>query len=161
MTAQEEVLIKETPPPTPPPPPSPPPPSPPQWRLFLIDIPEFDWKIYRNSERTDPRLWIIQTQTKKFISKMSRQRKFLEEINNISELLSEIDEEDKSENEDGIFENDNDLSDTDFELFDTDNQEENIVNTRRRQKRMRFLSSSEDECEENDQNSETSIDGTV
>ncbi|XP_029054592.2 uncharacterized protein LOC114881875 [Osmia bicornis bicornis] len=92
---------------------------------------------------------------------MSRQRKFLEEINNISELLSEIDEEDKSENEDGIFENDNDLSDTDFELSDTDNQEENIVNTRRRQKRMRFLSSSEDECEENDQNSETSIDGTV
>ena len=92
---------------------------------------------------------------------MSRQRKFLEEINNISKLLSEIDEGENSENEDGIFENDNDILDTDSELFDTDNEEENIVNTRKGQKRMRLLSSSEDKCEENDQNSETAIDGTV
>ncbi|GBM21786.1 hypothetical protein AVEN_29230-1 [Araneus ventricosus] len=87
---------------------------------------------------------------------MSMQRKLLEEINNISELCSEIDEE-NSGSEDGIY----DLLDTDSELFDTDNEEENIVNTRKGRKRTRLFSSSEDECEENDQIIETSIDGTV
>ncbi|GBM19376.1 hypothetical protein AVEN_196007-1 [Araneus ventricosus] len=47
------------------------------------------------------------------------------------------------------------------ELFDTDNEEENIVNTRKGRIIMRLFPSSEDECEENDQNIETSIDGTV
>ncbi|XP_046142610.1 uncharacterized protein LOC123988026 [Osmia bicornis bicornis] len=49
MTAQEEMLKEETPPPTPPPPP------PPQWRLVTVDIPEFDWRTYKSTERTDPR----------------------------------------------------------------------------------------------------------
>ncbi|GBM30527.1 hypothetical protein AVEN_264986-1 [Araneus ventricosus] len=88
---------------------------------------------------------------------MSMQRKLLEEINNISELCSEIDEEENSQCEDGTY----DLLGTDSELFDTDNEEENIVNTRKGRKRTRLFSSFEDECEENDQNSETSIDGTV
>ncbi|GBO41915.1 hypothetical protein AVEN_185274-1 [Araneus ventricosus] len=84
---------------------------------------------------------------------MSMRRKLLEEIN-MSELCSEIQ---NSGSEDGIY----DLLDTDSELFDTDNEEVNILNTRKGRKRMRFLSTSEDEREENDQNIETSVDGTV
>lgn len=57
---------------------------------------------------------------------MSMQRKLMEEISNISELCSEVDEEENSGSEDSIY----DPLDTDSELFDTDNEEENIVNTR-------------------------------
>lgn len=85
------------------------------------------------------------------------QRELLEKINNISELYSEVDEEENSGSEDSIY----DPLDSDSEVFDTDNEEENVVNTRRGRKRMRLFSSSEDECEENDQNIETSVDGTV
>ncbi|GBN43541.1 hypothetical protein AVEN_121472-1 [Araneus ventricosus] len=88
---------------------------------------------------------------------MSMQRKLLEEINNITELCSEIDEEENSGRVDGIY----DLLDTDSALFYRDNEEENNENTRKERKRMRLFSSYEDECEENDQNIETSIDGTV
>lgn len=81
----------------------------------------------------------------------------MEEINNISELCSEVDEEENSGSEDSIY----DPLDTDSERFGRDNEGENTVNTRRGRKRMRLFSSSEDECEENDQNIETSVDGTV
>ncbi|GBM88905.1 hypothetical protein AVEN_12514-1 [Araneus ventricosus] len=68
---------------------------------------------------------------------MSMQRILLEEINNISKLCSEIDDEENSGGEDGIY----DLLDNDSELFDTDNEEENIVNTGKGRKIMRLFSS--------------------
>ncbi|GBN29145.1 hypothetical protein AVEN_275057-1 [Araneus ventricosus] len=58
---------------------------------------------------------------------MSMQRKLLEEINNMSKLCSEIDEEENSVSENGTYH----LLVTDSELSDTDNEEENIVNTPR------------------------------
>ncbi|XP_019888834.1 uncharacterized protein LOC109611302 [Ooceraea biroi] len=56
-----------------------------------------------------------------------------------------------------------DIFDTndEYKSSDTDNEEENILNTRRGQKRMRFILSSESESDEDDQRIETAADGTV
>lgn len=76
---------------------------------------------------------------------------FLEEINNVSELYSDVDEEESS----GSWNNICGPSDPYSELYDTGHEEEDIVNKRMGRKRMRLFSCSEDEFEENEQNIET------
>ncbi|XP_052756180.1 uncharacterized protein LOC128201889 [Galleria mellonella] len=81
------------------------------------------------------------------MSKRARHYKFLEDINDIGEEFSEIGEGEFSENEDILVTNKNEV-----ESSDTDDEEENIVNIGRGQKRTRLLSSSEkSEVEMNEQ----------
>ena len=88
------------------------------------------------------------------MSRHSINIKLLENINNIDEEFSEDDrefsdiEDDKEENDYDLFGNDS----------DTDSDQENILNIRRRQKRRIFIISSESENEE--ELTETAIDGT-
>ncbi|KAK9710483.1 hypothetical protein QE152_g26000 [Popillia japonica] len=67
--------------------------------------------------------------------------------------LSELNEDEFSENEHILVEND------EFEYTDTDDEEENIGNTYRRRKGIRLPSSSEEEVEKNEQH--VAIDGSV
>ncbi|CAD1478498.1 unnamed protein product, partial [Heterotrigona itama] len=85
-------------------------------------------------------------------------RQLLQRIRNISEASSDggysISEDEQSESE-------NDFPDTEESQHDyvSDDEDENILNVRRGQKRQRFLSDSE--SEQNIENSVTARDGTV
>ncbi|GFX67134.1 hypothetical protein TNCV_590501 [Trichonephila clavipes] len=87
------------------------------------------------------RLYTYQTQIQKFTSKNGNCKEIVGEVlKSMSNLHFETDGGENSESKD-------DLLDTDSEPFDTHN-EENIVNTRRRRKRVRFWFSSENEFQE-------------
>ncbi|KAL9905270.1 rhodopsin 4 isoform 1-T4 [Glossina fuscipes fuscipes] len=84
----------------------------------------------------------------------SRNINLLDKINNIDENCSEDDQE--------VYDIDDDDDDDDgenyYDLFNSDADEKNILNTRRGQKRKRFIVSSESE---NEEEIETAMDGTV
>ncbi|KAK1124095.1 hypothetical protein K0M31_007119 [Melipona bicolor] len=87
-------------------------------------------------------------------------RKLLKNIQNVSEECSDG-RNSESENEQivgHLF--DMEEIERDY-MFDTDDEEENILNVRRGQKHRRFLSDSESESDQNIQNTEVVLDGTV
>jgi hypothetical protein len=74
------------------------------------------------------------------MSRHSRNINLLDKINNI--------DEDCWEDEQEVSDFDNDRTENNCELFDSDTDEENILNTRRGQRRKRFIVSCESENEE-------------
>lgn len=95
------------------------------------------------------------------MSRISRIKMVLQEINNISEECSQSEREDVL---DEFFESDYEI-DSEYENYssNTEEEEEDILNVSRRRKRMRLLTDSEDDNEENNEqeNIEIAIDGTV